>query len=79
MKANIISEAELAKTTVINSPLDDDTKRNLVMLISKSALATNGISPEEKIQHLTECMASLASALAIYMSKSDKRLDYLEK
>ena len=78
MKPNILSEAELAKTTVLNSPLDADTKRNLVMLITKSATATNGITPEEKIQCLTECMASLASALAMYMSRSDERLEQLE-
>ena len=78
MKPNILSEAELAKTTVLNSPLDADTKRNLVMLITKSATATNGITPEEKIQSLTECMASLASALAMYMSKSDTRIEQLE-
>lgn len=78
MKPNILSEAELAKTTVLNSPLDADTKRNLVTLISKSAMATNGITPEEKIQSLTECMASLASALAMYMSNADGRIEKLE-
>ena len=78
MKPNILSEAELAKTTVLNSPLDADTKRNLVTLITNSATATNGITPEEKIQSLTECMASLASALAMYMSKSDIRIEQLE-
>lgn len=78
MNVNVVSEAELAKTTVINSPLDADTKRNLVTLISKSAMATNGITPEEKIQSLTECMASLASALAIYMSNADSRIEKLE-
>lgn len=78
MKPNILSEAELAKTTVLNSPLDADTKRNLVTLISNSAMATNGITPEEKIQSLTECMASLASALAMYMSKADGRIEKLE-
>ena len=79
IKANIISEAELAKTTVLNSPLDDDTKRNLVLLISKAAHATNGITQEEKIQSLTECMSSLASCLALYMSKSNVRLCALEQ
>lgn len=49
MKESIASEAELAKSTVLNSQIDDDTKRNLVLLISKSAHATNGITQEEKI------------------------------
>lgn len=79
MKANIASEAELAKTTVLNSPLDDDTKRNLVLLISKAAHATNGITQEEKIQSLTECMSSLASVLALYISKSNIRICKLEE
>ena len=78
MKASIISESDLAKTLVLNSSLDDDVKKNLALLISKSAHATNGISQEEKIQSLTECMLSLASTLAIYMSKSDDRLNKLE-
>lgn len=49
MKPSIVSEAELAKNSVISSPLDDDTKRNLVTLITKSAMATNGITQEEKV------------------------------
>jgi len=68
MKDSIVSEAELAKSTVMNSPLGDDTKRNLVLLISKAAHATNGITQEEKIQSLTECLLSLAAVLAIYIS-----------
>ena len=79
MKPSIVSEAELAKNSVISSPLDDDTKRNLVTLITKSAMATNGITQEEKVQALTECMASLASALGMYMSKSDQRLIKIEE
>ena len=70
MKPSIISEAELAKNSVIQSPLDQDTKRNLVQLITKSAMATNGITQEEKIQALTECMACLAAAMGTFMSQT---------
>lgn len=49
IKTTILSDSELAKTTVMNSPLDEDTKRSLITFITTSALATNGISQEEKI------------------------------
>lgn len=79
MKESIASEAELAKSTVLNSTIDDDTKRNLVLLISKAAYATNGITPEEKIQYMTECMSSLASVLALYISKTSSQIISLEQ
>ena len=79
MEINIASEAELAKTSVLNSPLDKETKRHLIALITKSALATNGITPEQKIQYLTECMATLATALATYMTASDKHIESIEQ
>lgn len=62
----------------MSSPLDDDTKRSLVTLLTQSAQATNGITPEEKIQSLTESMCGLATSLAIYMSKADQRLTQME-
>ena len=78
MEINIASEAEMAKTSVLNSPLDNDTKRHLIALISKAAMATNGITPEQKIQYLTECMANLAPALATFMSSTNKSIENIE-
>lgn len=78
VKASILSDSDLAKATVMSSPLDDDTKRSLVTLLTQSAQATNGITPEEKIQSLTESMCGLATSLAIYMSKADQRLTQIE-
>lgn len=34
VKASILSDSDLAKATVMSSPLDDDTKRSLVTLLT---------------------------------------------
>lgn len=78
IKTNILTDAELAKSTVVSSSLDEDVKKSLVNFITYSALSTNGISTEQKIQSLTECMAAFASAIGMYMSKADERLNKLE-
>ena len=78
IKANILTDAELAKTTVVSSLLDEDVKKSLINFITHSAMSTNGISTEQKIQNLTECMAAFASAIGMYMSKADERLHKLE-
>lgn len=40
--------------------LDDDYKNTLLTLLETSTLATNGITPEQKIQKMTECIQELA-------------------
>jgi hypothetical protein len=52
----IFDDAELAKSYITNSKLSDEYKRLYLRLINLSTLATNGISPEEKIQRMTECI-----------------------
>lgn len=78
VKTKIISGAEIVKTTVLNSQLDDTIKENLITFINNAVTATNGISQEEKIQSLTESMASLATNIATFMCKTKGKLDEIE-
>lgn len=78
VKTKIISGAEIVKTTVLNSQLDDTIKENLITFINNAVTATNGISQEEKIQSLTESMASLATNIASFMCKTKGKLDEIE-
>lgn len=78
VKTKIISGAEIVKTTVLNSQLDDTIKENLITFINNAVTATNGISQEEKIQSLTESMASLATNIASFMCRTKGELDKIE-
>lgn len=79
IKANIASETEIAKTCIINSALDDDCKRNLMTLLQKSAMATNGITQEEKTQCMTELLNGLIVVMSMFMARNDQRLTELEQ
>jgi len=59
MDKEIVEDAELAKSYVTGSDLDDDCKKSLLRLINISTLATNGLSVEEKIQKITEAIHGL--------------------
>lgn len=78
VKTKIISGAEIVKTTVLNSQLDDTIKENLITFINNAITATNGISQDEKIQSLTESMASLATNIATCICKMKGKLDEIE-
>lgn len=55
------NQSELAKAQVVKSDfMSDDMKKNLLGVISLAAEATNGLSPEEKIQKMTESIFGLA-------------------
>lgn len=43
-----------------SNDMDDDYKNTLLTLLETSTLATNGISQEQKIQKMTECIQDLA-------------------
>lgn len=71
----ILDDAELAKNYVINSDMSDEYKRTYLRLINISTLATNGITPEQKIQKMTECIQLLAITQVMYIVDMDKRLN----
>lgn len=54
LRKEITEEAELVKSHLMNSSLDDHIKKPLLRLLNTSTIATNGISTEEKIQKITE-------------------------
>ena len=78
MKQSIAAEAEIAKVRIANSKVDDDTKRNFIELINTSEMATNGITQEQKVQALTECMARLSFSLATFLDRTESRISNIE-
>ena len=65
----------MAKSYVANSDLDDDYKKTLLRLIYISTLTTNGISPEEKIQKMTEAIHLLAISQVTFITKIDEKIE----
>ena len=74
LSQEIQDESELAKSYVANSDLDDDYKKTLLRLIHISTLTTNGISPEEKIQKMTEAIHLLAITQVSFITKVDEKI-----
>lgn len=74
LSQEIQDESELAKSYVANSDLDDDYKKTLLRLIHISNLTTNGISPEEKIQKMTEAIHLLAITQVSFITKVDEKI-----
>ena len=70
-----LDDAELAKSYITNSGLSDDYKRTYLRLINISTLATNGISVDEKIQKMTECIQLLAVTQGMYLANIDQKID----
>ena len=70
-----LDDAELVKSYVTNSGLSDDYKRTYLRLINISTLATNGISVDEKIQKMTECIQLLAVTQGMYLANIDQKID----
>jgi len=57
----IQNQSELAKANIVKSDyMSDEMKKNLLGVISLASEATNGLSPEEKIQRMTESIFGLA-------------------
>ena len=75
LSQEIQDESELAKSYVANSDLDDDYKKTLLRLIHISTLTTNGISPEEKIQNMTEAIHLLAISQVTFITKIDEKIE----
>lgn len=71
---NILDDAELAKDYIVRSSMTDEYKRIYLRLINTSTLATNGISQEEKIQKMTECIQMLAITQGMYLSNIDQKI-----
>jgi hypothetical protein len=72
---NILDDAELAKDYILRSTMSNEYKRVYTRLINISTLATNGITPEEKIQKMTECIQLLAITQGMYLSNIDQKID----
>lgn len=71
----MLDEAELAKSYIAASDISDDQKRTYLRLINITTEATNGISPEQKIQKMTEAILLLAASQAKYIISMDEKID----
>ena len=71
----MLDDAELAKSYITSSKMPDDYKRTYIKLINITTMATNGISPEEKIQKMTEAIQLLAVTQGMYFSNIDNMIE----
>lgn len=70
----MLDEAELAKSYVANSDMAEDQKRTYLRLINITTEATNGISPEQKIQKMTESILLLAASQVKLVINLDQKI-----
>lgn len=79
LSQEIYDTTELAKVQVANSDMSDDYKTTLLKLLNTAALATNGISAEEKIQKMTEAIQMLAVSQIAFITHIDERIVEINK
>ena len=72
-----LEEIEFAKNHLLaKSSLDETCKKKLLKLLNTAAIATNGISLEEKVQKVTEAIFGMVIAL---LDSIEKRIDTSNK
>ena len=69
-----LEATEFAKSQIMNSDLDENVKKQLHNLLNVSMMATNGLSVEEKIQKITECISNLAILQFTFLQTVDARI-----
>lgn len=75
MNQQIVDDAELAKSYITSSSMSDDYKKAYIKLLNITTMATNGLSPEDKIQKMTEAIQLLAITQGMYMVNIEKTID----
>ena len=75
MNQQIVDDAELAKSYITSSSMSDDYKKAYIKLLDITTMATNGLSPEDKIQKMTEAIQLLAITQGMYMVNIEKTID----
>ena len=75
MNQEIVDNAELAKSYITSSSMSDDYKKAYIKLLNITTMATNGLSPEDKIQKMTESIQLLAITQGMYMVNIEKTID----
>ena len=75
MNQEIVDNAELAKSYITSSSMSDDYKKAYIKLLNITTMATNGLSPEDKIQKMTEAIQLLAITQGMYMVNIEKTID----
>lgn len=74
-----LEATEYAKSQLMTSNLDDEVKKQLYNLLTVSTMATNGISVDEKIQKITECIHDLAILQMTFLNTVDKKIELANK
>ena len=75
-----LEEIEFAKNhLLVKSGLDDTCKKQLLKLLNTAAIATNGISLEEKEQKVTEAILGMVIAQMAFLDSIDKKIDAANK
>lgn len=75
MSPEIIENFEITKSHVLQSDLSDSDKNTALKLLNVCAVATNGISMEEKIQKMSESVFSLISWQMRFMTSMNSIID----
>ena len=78
MEPEIAEDLEMAKSTLTNSKVDDSIKKTLFRVLNISSTATNGISPEEKIQKMSEAVFSLVTTFVCFISSMDRHIEKIQ-
>ena len=71
----IEEETEFAKNHLMQSSLDEKCKKSLLRLLNLSAMATNGLSIEEKIQKITEALCGVVVSQITFLDSVDKKIE----
>ena len=75
-----LEEIEFAKNHLLaKSSLDETCKKKLLKLLNTAAIATNGISLEEKVQKVTEAIFGMVIAQMAFLDSIEKRIDTSNK
>lgn len=71
---DIWNQAAEARAKIASADLDEKQREQLYKIISLTTTATNGISPEEKIQKLTEAMHAMTISQVEFITHINKFL-----
>ena len=75
----IFEETEFAKNHLMQTNLDEKCKKSLLRLLNISAMATNGLSLEEKVQKVTEAICGMVVSQITFLDSVDKKIDAANK
>lgn len=76
---DIAEDVEIAKGRLMQSSLDDNSKKCILRFLNSSATATNGVSIEEKIQKMSESLLGMVLYQIQFLDAVDKKIETANK